>query len=162
MTLMTEPETKAPVPERIAEPLRVVAGRARMLAWFHAIFQLVVLVAAVWLGEVLLLGSRLAVPVWVSIPLTVIGWGAVIYGAYRIIRKLWKRRGDITAAALMVDAALPDSQERISSALELSQEPDPAFRGSPELVAVLTRQAEHHADTMDPGNVIAGGRSFFR
>ena len=49
--------------------------------------------------------------------------------------------------------ALPESQERISSAIELSQESDSLFKGSPELVACLTRQAETDADQLDPGHL---------
>src|SRR5204862_287624 len=82
--------------------------------------------------------------------------GGVAFAGWRILRPLFKRRGDLAAAAWMVDSAMPDSQERISSAVEIAQERDARFRGSPELVAVLTRQAEHHADMMDPGKVISG------
>ena len=60
----------------------------------------------------------------------------------------------------MVDNAIPDTDERISSALELSQEQDPRFRGSPELIAALVRQAEHHAEALDPNAVISGARVF--
>src|SRR5207245_2925622 len=60
----------------------------------------------------------------------------------------------------MVDFALPDTDERISSALELTQEQDPRFRGSPELIAALVRQAEHHAEALDPNAVVSAHRVF--
>jgi hypothetical protein len=148
--------TPSPVPQRLEEPLRIVAGRARLLAWFHAFFKLAALCAIVWLLVVLTLGSRLQVPTWASIPVALAGWAIVIYGAFHILRDLFRRRGGIAAAARLADAALPDSQERLSSAIEIAQEKDPNFRGSPELVAVLMRQAEYHADNMDPGQIISG------
>ena len=163
MTVMKE--TAAGVPEtpgdggvsaRLSEPLRIVAGRARMLAWLHALFKLFALIAVVWLGVALLMGTSLRVPLWMGMPLTVGAWVVVIVGGYVILRPLYRRKGGLGSAALLADAALPESEERMSSAVELSQETDDRFRGSPELVAVLVRQAEHHADTMDPALVISG------
>jgi hypothetical protein len=127
-----------------------------MLAWFHALFKLFALIAVVWLVVVLLLGSRLQVPLWVGVPLTVTAWIVVLVGGYRIFRTLFRRKGGLASAALLADEALPESQERISSAVEIAQERDGRYRGSPELIAVLMRQAEHHADTMDPAVVISG------
>ncbi|HEY4328772.1 MAG TPA: hypothetical protein VGN88_03480, partial [Phycisphaerae bacterium] len=150
------PAAQLTVSDRLVEPLRIVATRAKMLAWLHAIFKLFALIAAIWLVEALLMGSRLQVPFWLALPLTIAGWVVVIYGGYRIFRTLHRRKRGMASAALLVDDAMPDSQERISSAIELAHEANPDFRGSPELVAVLMRQAEHHADSMDPTTVISG------
>jgi hypothetical protein len=156
MGMANHAPNKGAIPQRLQEPLRIVAGRARLLAWFHALFKLAALVAVVWLVVVLLMGSSLQVPLWMALPLTVVGWGIVMVVAYRIFRELWRRKGGLASAALLADEALPESEERISSAVELAQEPDARFKGSPELIAVLLRQAEHHADTMDPATVISG------
>ncbi len=152
-----EPASGAPaIPERLAEPLRVVAGRATLLAWFSAMFQLLALVAGVWLITALLLGSGRRFPLWLGVSLAAIAWAAVIVGAVRILHTLFRRKRGLAAAALLADEALPDTEERLSSAIELSREQNPAFRGSPELVSVLMRQAEYHAGNMDPGAVVSG------
>jgi len=88
-----------PLPERVVEPLRIVAARARILAWLRALLQLCALVAVIWLALVLVLGWRVQVPLWIGIPLIVAGWAAVIYGAYRIFRRLYRRRRGLAAAA---------------------------------------------------------------
>jgi len=149
-------ETEPVVPARLVEPLRIVAGRASLLAWLSTIFRLLALVSGVWLITVLALGSGRKLPFSLGIAITVLAWAAVIAGGYRILRPMFRRRHGLAAAALLVDNALPDTEERLSSAVELAQEKNPAFRGSPELVAVLLRQAEHHADNMDPATVISG------
>src|SRR5438477_12534112 len=117
MTVMEETQVAAPpppddgaVPERLSEPLRIVAGRARLLAWFHALFKLFALIAVVWLVVVLLMGSALQVPLWVGVPLATAAWIVVIWGAYRIFRGLYRRKGGLAAAALLADEALPDSE----------------------------------------------------
>ncbi len=62
----------------------------------------------------------------------------------------------------MVDLALPDTQEpHLLRRRTHTLGKDPAFRGSPELVACLIRQAEHHADCMNPTAVVSG-RDVFR
>src|SRR4051812_39674372 len=80
--------------ERLSEPLRLVAKRARFLAWSKALCQLFALIAFIWLAMVLLLGWRFQIPLWIGIPLTLAGWAGVAYGAYRILRPLLsKKRG---------------------------------------------------------------------
>ena len=145
---------------RLLDPLRIVASRARFLAFFRAAFKFIVLAAITWLITVLILGSRIQVPAWLAVPLVVIAWGIVLIGGIRLFRPVF-RRHNLTSAAHLVDIALPDTQERISSAVELTLEKDPDFRGSPELIACLIRQAEHHADCMNPTAVVSG-RDVFR
>src|SRR3569623_3592529 len=70
-----------PVSRRIAEPLRLVAGRAKVLAFFRACFQLLVLTATGWLVVVLVLGTLRDLPVWLALPLALAAWGLVVYGA---------------------------------------------------------------------------------
>jgi hypothetical protein len=145
------------LPPRLVEPLRMVAGRARLLAFCRALFSFLTLASIVWLVATLVLGSRVQVPHAVAIPLVIGAWGMVLFAAWRLFRPVFYRP-TITAAARLVDVALPDTQERISSAVEIAAERDPRFRGSPELVACLLRQAEHHADAMNPAAVISGGQ----
>ncbi len=149
-----------PIPSRLLDPLRIVASRARILTFFRAAFKFLVLAAITWLVTILILGSRTQIPAWLAIPLVIIAWGIVLIGAIRLFRPVF-RRENLTSTAHLVDLALPDTQERISSAVELTLEKDPAFRGSPELVACLIRQAEHHADCMNPTAVVSG-RDVFR
>src|SRR6185436_13032687 len=98
---------------------------------------------------------RVRVPVWLAIPLVAVAWAAAIWGAWKFFRPVLKR-GSMKSAAALADAAIPDSEERISSAVELSQEKNPQFRGSPELIACLVRQAEYHISSIDPASVISG------
>ncbi len=149
------PAAPRPVPPRLLEPLRIIAGRTRMLALLRATFKFLALAGITWLLTVLILGSRVQITAWLAIPLVVTSWLVVLTGAYRLFPPVFKRQ-NISSAAHLVDLALPDTQERISSAVELSQEKDANFRGSPELVACLIRQAEHHADCMNPLAVVSG------
>src|SRR3954447_22899306 len=118
-TMQNMPETAWPIPQRLIEPLRIVAGRASMLTLFRAVFQLFALCSLVWLAVVLILGSSIQVPVWIAIPLGVIAWGAVVVGGFYILRPVFRRRRDLAAAAWLVDAAAPETEERISSAIEI-------------------------------------------
>ena len=54
------------------------------------------------------MGSRVQVPLWLGLPLTVAGWVIVIYGTFRILRSLHRRKSGMASAALMVDQAMPD------------------------------------------------------
>jgi hypothetical protein len=148
-------DSRAALPPRLLQPLHVVAGRARLLAVFRAFFKLVTLVAIVWLVTVLVLGTRVQVPAAVALPLVGLSWLVVLYGAVRFFRPVL-RRHNLASAARMVDVALPDTQERLSSAIEIAQEKDARFRGSPELVDCLILQAEHHAECMNPAAVVSG------
>jgi hypothetical protein len=145
------------VSERLASPLRRVAGRARAFGRVRALLQAAVLLGAVWLVLALSLGSFRRVPVLVAILLALLAWGLIAFALWHIYRRLALLRGGrgLSAAAWLADAAVPDNQERISSAVELSQEPDARFRGSPELVAVLYRQAEKAADRLNPALVVS-------
>lgn len=53
-----------------------------------------------------------------------------------------------------VERAAPEVEERFSSAVELLAEPDERFRGSPELVACLVRQAQGAVEKLDPEVVL--------
>ncbi|MGN6370049.1 MAG: hypothetical protein ACTHN5_17470 [Phycisphaerae bacterium] len=168
MTLLDEPSpppaardvpAPPPIPRRLEEPLQMVAGRARLLAILLALFKLMALVLAAWLLVTLLLGGIREPALPLAFALAAAAWATLFIGAVLLFRPAF-RRTDLSAAARMVDIAIPDTDERISSALELSQEEDPRFRGSPELIAALVRQAEHHAEAVDPNAVVSGSRVF--
>ncbi len=165
MTTLMEPrkrEGKPVVPgaaaggvsDRLSLPLERVAGRARSFAVMRAILQVLVLIALVWLVAGLTLGSFRRVPVLAAVALALAAWGLIGWVLLRVLRRVGGRR-DLSGAARLADAAMPDNQERISSAVEISQDPDGRFRGSPELVAVLFRQAEKAADRMDAAQVVS-------
>ena len=165
MTLLEEPTSaptatpRAPIPRRLEEPLQQVAGRARLLALLLAFFQLTALVLAAWLLITMILGGIREPALPLAFALAAAAWLTLLAGAVLLFRPAL-RRTDLAAVARMVDSALPDTDERISSALELTQEQDPRFRGSPELIAALVRQAEHHAEALDPNAVVSGARVF--
>ncbi len=144
---------------KLLGPLEMIAGRARVMAIFLACFQWIVATGLVWMVVVLFLGLFPKMPVVVAAVFSLIGWVAVFGGAFHFFRRAF-RRGDVSDAARLVDAAIPESQERFLSALELSREEDPRFRGSPELVAVLVRQVEGAAKRLDPNLVVPGKRVF--
>ena len=150
------------VSRRLTEPLHMVAGRARVLAFFRALFQLMVVGAAAWMVVVMILGTARSIPAYTAVPLALGAWGALVFGAVRFFGqgRVFRRR-DLSSAARLVDAAMPATQERISSAVEISQETDGRFWGSPELVACLIRQAEKDADKLDP-NAVVSGKSVMR
>ena len=165
MTLLEEPTSaptatpRAPIPRRLEEPLQQVAGRARLLALLLAFFQLMALVLAAWLLITLILGGIREPALPLAFALAAAAW-LTLFGGMVILFRPALRRTDLAAAARMVDTAIPDTDERISSALELTQEQDPRVRGSPELIAALVRQAEHHAEALDPNAVVSGHRVF--
>ncbi|HVS70185.1 MAG TPA: hypothetical protein VHQ47_02905 [Phycisphaerae bacterium] len=150
-----KPPDRAPVSERLALPLRRVAGRARSFALLRSLLQLFVLLGSIILLLALSLGSFRQVPVPIAFLLALAAWALILIGIARITRRIARRRRDLAAAAWLADQANPENQERISSAVEISQEHDPRFRGSPELVAVLLRQAEKAADKLVLADVIS-------
>jgi hypothetical protein len=148
------------ISRRLLEPLGMVAARARFLAILRAMFQCVVVTGGVWLAVVLLLGSVRALPVWVAAGCAVVAWAVLAAGAFFFFRPALRHQG-ISDAARLSDTAIPENHERLSSAIELMEENDPRFHGSPELIAVLLRQAEHAAEALDPAAIVSG-RSVFR
>jgi len=160
MTVLAQNTPTAPLSTRLSEPLRMVAGRDRVLRVLRGILQLLVLTAATWLAVALVMGLWDRMPLFISIPLASLAWASVAWGFWKFLRPAFRHQ-NIAQAALLIDRALPDSQERISSAVEISQESDPQFRGSPELVAHLIKQAEHDAATLDP-NLVVSPRQMFK
>ncbi|MCL2646148.1 MAG: hypothetical protein FWD61_03970 [Phycisphaerales bacterium] len=156
MTVVRTNQAK-PLSQRLLEPLHVVSARQRLLAFLLTVFQFLVLAATAWLAIVLLQGFFRDLPPLLAIPLAIVAWLIVILAFIRFfLRNPLFHRRDLTAAARLIDVALPATQERISSAVELAQEPDSDLKGSPELIAILTRQAETDAQHLDPAAVVSG------
>src|SRR5271155_5432095 len=118
--------------QRLLDPLHLVAGRVRLLSFLRAFFQLIVLTLGVWLVLSLFLGSIREIPVPFAIALASLAWLSLFGGIVWFFRPVL-RHADLSSTARLIDAALPDTDERISSALELTQETDPRFQGSTEL-----------------------------
>lgn len=146
------------VSQRIAEPLRQVARRQwNVLATRGVLLTLLVSLGVV-LGGVLILSLFPNVPLWARISAAVIVWGSVLVSAVMFLRPAI-RRPTLVQTAMEVESRLADSgqantYERITSSLELQQETDPRFAGSPVLVQHLIRQAEADADAIKAESVI--------
>ena len=109
---------------------------------------------AVLLCSSLVLGY-IAFAWYARLPIAALAWGLFLYGATRVLRPAI-RRWSLNNAARQVERALPGLQERMSSAVELlTTETQPAFRGSPALVAHLVDQAREHAAAINPKNIVA-------
>lgn len=141
------------VSARILHTLRVVAERQRILRIARALLRVAVAALAAWLALGLLLGHY-PLPMPVRIAASAVAWGVLVGSAIMLLRPAFGRV-DERAAAARIEQTFPDVEERISSAVELSKEENPHFRGSPELVAQLMRQAEDHAQAVDPHVVVS-------
>ncbi len=78
----------------------------------------------------------------------------MIWSAVHFLRPALQK-WTLSRAAAQVEYSLPGVQERISSAVELSDEEEPQFRGSSQLVAHLVRQAEEDAAAVKPAEIVS-------
>jgi|GEM_PF-2848909 len=155
------PQVAAPeLSERVTEPLMHVAGRASTLHFLKALLQFAVFAGVGLLAVVMLLGlvERVATPVSIAVSLVLF---AALGVALVVMIKRGARSTDVFTAARLVDEAVPETHERISSALSIADEPDARFKGSPELVAQLFRQAEGDAAKIDASRVVSAKRTGF-
>ena len=148
-----------PIPRELAEPLRHIAGRSRFLRIMLGFFRGTALTLAVWLAVVWALGSFGGLPLVVRMGLAGVAWGTIVFVIVRYLVPSFSG-GGMAAAARMVDAATVDGHERITSAVELSAEPEGPHKGSAELVGHLVRQAERDAAEVDPQSVVSSHRVF--
>lgn len=146
-----------PVSDRLAAPLRRVARRRWVVLAAVGVLQTLAAGLLALLAAAMLLGyfQNLWMPVRVA--LAAIAWALVIFAAARFMRPALTRWG-LSRAARHVEEQSPGFQERLSSAVELSAETDAAFRGSPDLIAHLLRQAEADIDSVRPERVVPGDR----
>ncbi|HWE04871.1 MAG TPA: DUF4175 family protein [Tepidisphaeraceae bacterium] len=145
----------APAPvisTRISNPLREVAQRQWTVLAARGVLQTLVVGMGLLLVASLLLGYATGIPVVIRILLALAVWTAVIWSAVRGLRPAL-HRWNMSRAAQFAELSVPDSEERISSAVELSQSRDD-YRGSPQLLAHLMQQAEQDASRVNASAVI--------
>jgi len=137
---------------RIANPLRAVSQRHWTVLAARGVLQTLVVSLLLLLGMSMLLGWAREVPAAVRLAAAAVTWAAVLWITFRSLKPAL-HRWSLSSTALQVDNMLPDSQERISSAVELSQTEE-RFRGSPQLLAHLIGQAEQDATRIDAAAVV--------
>jgi hypothetical protein len=157
MTAIPRPLPARPVPDRLAGPLRRVARRHWNVLAAVSILKTLIAGLVALLAAAMLLGYFQWLWMPVRIAIAVIAWAVVIGSAVRFLRPVLYRWG-LSRAAMHVESRLPALQERLSSAVELSAESDPAFRGSPALIDHLVRQAEADARMVRPELVVPADR----
>ncbi len=153
MSAIPQPATQM-ISERILSPLREVSRRQWFVLAAKGALQTLVVSLGVLLAAALLLGYFPMMPALLRVPLALAFWAAVIWSAVHFLRPALQK-WTLSRAAAQVEHSLPHVQERISSAVELSDEVDPRFRGSQELVAHLVRQAEDDAASVNPQSVVS-------
>ena len=152
MTAIPQPAPRM-ISDRILDPLRQVARRQWLVLAAKGVLQTLVVCLGLLLGTALLFGFWGSMPVALRVILAVLVWGTVFVAGVCFLRPaLHKRR--LSQAAFKVEEQMPDVQERISSAVELSEETDARFAGSPSLVRHLVHQAEDDAGRVNPTAVI--------
>lgn len=143
MTAIPQPSPASLVTDRIVEPLRQVARRRWRVSAIRGAFQALIVALTLLLPVSLFFGFLPNLPVSLRVALAALAWGAVAAAAVYFLRPALRRRR-LAQAAREVERRM-DVQERLSSAVELADETDPRFAGSPELLAHLVRQAEQDA-----------------
>jgi hypothetical protein len=152
MTAIPQPGASRLASERLTKPLRDVASRQwNLLAATGALRALGVGLAVVLVAS-LMLGFFSGVPFWLRIALSVLTWAAVLAAAAYFLRPALRRR-TLADAAFAVESRVEGLNERISSAVELSNDPGP-FAGSPVLIRHLLRQAEADAAAVRPDAIV--------
>lgn len=142
------------ISDRILSPLREVSRRQWIVLAGKGALQTLAVSLAVLLVAAFTLGYFQMMPAIVRIPLSLAAWVAVIWSAVHFLRPALQK-WTLSRAAAQVEHSLPSVQERISSAVELSDEQEPQFRGSAQLVAHLVRQAEEDAAAVKPAEIVS-------
>lgn len=153
MSATPQPYGLPAVSKKLTGPLREVGRRHWMLAASVGALQTAAFGLLALLAAALLLGSFQNMPAILRVPLALAAWGIFIWTAVRFLRPAL-RRWSIAESALHIERQLPGMQERLSSAVELTQENDERFRGSQSLLAYLVRQAEQDAAGIRPAAII--------
>jgi hypothetical protein len=153
MSATPHPYGFTPVSQKLTGPLREVGRRRWRLAASVGALQTAAFGLLALLGAALLLGSFQNMPAILRLPLALAAWGALAWAAVRFLRPAL-RRWSLAESALHIEGQLPGMQERLSSAVELTQENDERFRGSQSLLAYLVRQAEQDAGGIRPAAII--------
>lgn len=146
-----------PVPARLAAPLRRVARRHWYVLAAVGILKTLAAGLLALLAAAMLLGYFQSLWMPIRVALAGIAWIVVIGSAVRFLRPALTR-WNLSRAAMHVEARSPGFHERLSSAVELSAEADPAFRGSPSLIEHLLHQAEADVASVRPEQVVPTDR----
>ena len=146
------------ISDRLTTPLRQVAQRQWYVLAVIGIFKTLIVALVALLAAAILMGFFQSMWTPVRIAIAAITWIIVIGSAIRFLRPAL-RRWSLSRAAMQIEHQQPAIQERLSSAVELSSETDPAFRGSPALIAHLIRQAESDAANVKPDRVVPTDRA---
>src|SRR3712207_2433307 len=149
MSAIPQPNSPRMVSERILDPLRQVARRQWSVLAAKGVIQTLLvsltLILLVALAIALLARAELldyaAVPVWVRVAVSLVVWGAVVAAGVYFLRPALRKRS-LVQTAMDVESRLGNTEERITSSVELGAETDARFAGSPVLVDHLVRQAE--------------------
>ncbi|MDB5304560.1 MAG: hypothetical protein JWM97_2109, partial [Phycisphaerales bacterium] len=153
MSTMTPSRPPVSVSDRLTHPLREVSQRQWTVLAARGVLQTLVVSLGALLISALLLGYWQTIPAVLRIIVSLAAWVSVVWSAVHFLRPALQR-WSLSRAARQVEELNPDVQERLSSAVELSQESDPRFRGSQELVNHLIGQAERDAEKVDAAVVI--------
>ena len=140
------------ISDRIVHPLREVSQRQWTMLAARGMLKTLVVGLSLVLAASLLLGFLPGIPAVLRIAFAVLTWATVLWWTIKSLKPAL-HRWSLTDSAQRVDSLLGDSQERISSAVELSQA-EAQFRGSPELVNHLVRQAEGDAARINSAAVV--------
>jgi len=140
--------------DRILQPLREVAWRHWVARAGKGLLQVLAISLSVWLIAVILVGYFTRMPWMVRALLSAVAWGTLAYSLIHFLRPAFARRS-LSSTARQVESAQADTQELISSAVELSGDVDPRYAGSQEMVAHLVKQAEVAARAVKPTQVVS-------
>ncbi|MDB5288903.1 MAG: hypothetical protein JWL69_144, partial [Phycisphaerales bacterium] len=153
MSTITSSRPPMSVSDRLSHPLREVSQRQWTVLAARGVLQTLVVSLGALLASALLLGYWQGVPAILRIIIALAAWISVVWSAVHFLRPALQR-WSLSRAARQVEALNPDVQERLSSAVELSEESDPRFRGSQELVNHLIGQAERDAEKVNAAAVV--------
>jgi len=146
--------------ERLENPLKQVARRQWSVLAARGVIQTLLASLAIILGGMLIIGFFPDMPLWARVAASIAVWGSVLACGIHFLRPAMRRRS-LVATAMEVERAMAagqiDTQERITSSLELSQETDPAFAGSRAVIEKLHSQAEADAAAIVPEKLIPAG-----
>src|SRR3954452_9402890 len=145
--------TALTLPDAITRPLREVARRQWRVAAAAAGLRGLLLCLSLLLLTSLLFGFWTSMPVSLRVAVASAAWAAALLGCARVAAPVL-RRPRLRDAALAIERSTPGLDERISSAIELANEGDSRFAGSPALVGHLMTQAQADVARVDSLDVV--------
>ena len=140
-------------PSSLTGPLRAIARRQWFVVAAVGVLRTLIAGLCILLGAALILGALPGLWMPVRVVLAALAWLTVLAAAVIFLRPAL-RRWNLSRAAQHVEQLHRNVEERLSSAVELAEERDPLYRGSPALVDHLVRQAEADAAAVVPERII--------